>query len=217
MKFVHSSLSCVLFWGCNLFPPLLWPLRVDFLPPGTHLLYYSHPSTYFYEQNPSAVFMYFTHATPSLTLPLNTTTSQPRMPPHRSFQPRTEVAALGSSSWLFLPQEKTETATRNTLPLGKKQKASHTSKPHHKHLAEALPKPPHTQLSAAFSLKWDVAWLVTSFLAFSSSSRSHSSFHTSSLPELQRPINNQVAAGAWEVRPWSQRKPSSVCPQTKTL
>lgn len=142
--------------------------------------------------------------------------TQPQMPPHTSFQWSTEVAALGSSSWLFLPQEKIEIATMKTLPLGKKQKASHTSEPHHKYPAEALPNPPHSQLSAAFSLKWDAPWHVTSFLAFSSSIRSHSSFHTSSHPELHRPINNPVIAGAWKVRPWWQRKPSSVCPQTKT-
>lgn len=100
--------------------------------------------------------------------------------------------------------------------LGEKTK-SLTSKTHHKHPAEALPKPPHNPLSAAFSLKLDTAWHATSFLAFSSSSRSHYSFHTSSFPELHRPTNNQAVAGAWEVRPWWQTKQSSACPQTKTL
>lgn len=139
--------------------------------------------TYFYKQNPSVILMYFTHATPSLTLPLNTNTSYPATDATPYILPaehRSSSVQLFLYFCLSVPQEKIELAPRNSLPtLRKKQKAWDTSKPHYRHQAEALPKPPHTQLSATFSLEWEAAWHLTSFLAFPAASRWHPYFHAS--------------------------------------
>lgn len=172
----------MLFWGCIPFSPLL-------LPWGFTLCLLAHTTLLFsslyilLETKCFCNFHVFHTCHPISHSPLEhdlISATQPQMPPHTSFQPSTEEAALGSSSWLFLSQEKTEIATRNRLPLGEKQKASHTSKPHHRLPEAALPKPPHIQLSAAFSSKSAAAWHVTSFLAFPSSSRSLTSTpHTS--------------------------------------
>lgn len=161
--------------------------------------------------------MYFTHATPSLTPPLNIIISQ--LPSQRCHPtlPYKHRSSTSRQFFLILPASRgNRNSNQEHTSLEEKIK-SLTYQQAPPHSVEVLPKPPHTQLSVAFSLKWDTAWHVTSLLAFSSSSRPHYSFHTSFLPELHRPINNQAVIGAGEVKPWWQRKPSSVCPQTKTL
>lgn len=191
---LHSCLPflCLVLRTYSLLSPSLTP-RVYFPPSGTHLHYFSHPSvsspTCFYKQNPSVIFMHFTHATPSLALPLNTIPSW--LLSHRCHPTHRWAEHRSSSSrqiclyfCLSLPREKIEVPPRNSLPLGgKKKKASDTSKPRYRHQAAALPKPPHTLNSQLlFPLKWKAAWHLTSFLAFPTASRLHPYFHTSSFP-----------------------------------
>lgn len=122
MKLVNSSLSCVLFWGCILFS------LPHFSYPESLLWLLAHSYSTFLIPLPTFMnkillqFSCISHMPPhrSLLPWTHISATQPQMPPHTSFQTSTEVAALGSSSWLFLPQEETEIATRNILPLRKK-------------------------------------------------------------------------------------------------
>lgn len=126
MKLVHSSLSCVLFWGHILFTPFLLPWEFT-LPPGTHLLYFSHPSSYFYEQNPSADFTYFTDATHLSPSPW--TQSHPSYPatdatPH--ILPPKHRSSSSRQFFLTLPASReNRNGTQEYASLGKKTKKPH--------------------------------------------------------------------------------------------
>lgn len=170
---VHTSLFCALLQGCILFPPpssITW--WVYFLHPGI----YQHSSpTYFYKLNPPPLFFFFpqhlSHVAPPLfhfshrhnhilvTRLQITTHTFPAQ--HRSSNPKQHFPLLLPS----LPWEKIAIALEDSLSLEeiKHEKASDTSRTHHRCQAEALPKPSCVQLSATLSFRWDAHWHLSSF------------------------------------------------------